>query len=1766
MRRHNVKSHSSTQKHKDALESMKQRRHIGKAKSGKPRVEVPIVNFSSTAVSDMDRPRARAQAPFDPPTIPPSTSPPSPSIHSDSILDEVTNLLQSAYHASVDEQEAESDPDEEDLTTLLRKLWSGALKANDAPAKSVEELCEENLDDSDHDSDPHDFWGIPGNTTATHRQRASTNLPFYLWPSRELYLTHLLFSAPRLRFSRAQKNAVLQWANEMGASNVPTLTSLKRCVNDVEELLGSSTKKVVTPSGNVLFVNDIAKTIAKYFANPKTRLHMSDYPEDGGTGASQMKHGRKWALDLPRNLLTLTVRVRKKLFFVGELLQCTDGRYFIPDRFYTKPLKDSNSEPKIYALGHSVTCTETGYVVNKDIMYTATDDFFLTYEDLVYRGHMKCGFSECSAEFAKDMPHRMREKANNKMVYGVPIIGFLDDVSANISKQWNKHHAFYASCGALPRELIEQEFFVIFVSSSPHVPPMEMIRAFMDCIRDTHDGILAYDCKYKEECLFTLHAHFLAGDNPMQAEEASQSSLNANHFCRTCDVGGTKVYKASEEGYARLFEAGTIRTPEKTQEQIKEQLRLATLYGAEGKIDAAKRETGTYDAASSTALEAVVELGKRLYSSSHPDRATTTTDEIRAKLEVEMEHLLTKYPINPLIGIEGFDVHLDTPMEILHTILLGVVKYFWGQTVHILEKAKGMGLFQLRLASLDASGLNIPNISAKYMCQYKGSLIGKHFKSIAQIMPFIVYDLVSKDLLDAWTIIGELVVLVWHTKIEDMDSYLEKLSTMITTFLNITAKCSLSILISKPKFHFLIHLPLYIHRFGPAILFSTEKYESYNHVFRLSSIFSNRQSPSRDSCQTFASQDIVKHIITGGYWFDQKAGKWVQAGSGILRYIEDNVVFQKLLGLNTETEVHPGTVGYTFPKNDDKESKTNPRTLPGVLWQNTYAFKVTKSSGGNNSPAFASEVLVQGSSVYAQNLDKIKIGSYALVESSRANDMGTMKLSVIRIDEILAREKGRTQAVAITGQFLDFADELHALLHLPCLSLSDQAVVCEPKQLRCAVNIQHDCSQAECSERQTQRTVQERIETTKTYNIVLHNSLQSYVMNTHALHNYQDIFQSIPAALLKKLERVPCSEDECTKIRTHAADRVRNQKKEDEEAKKKKELERAEKEAEKERKRLEREQKKANKATAGKTKKRKSRATQPKSPELFDALGDDEDVDMAHGLGHDERVETCDSPQVIPNSASTSSNSHSATTPLGPPPPANVATSSEQPTFPRSLLNARAGTGVIRPRRIQKQIAGVSSNLTQDSTEQDMGDNPALERLRAQYVGSTGARHGHFVSAESQSNRTRENGSNNSNPSGGARGEVFATPSRPSIARSYAFDDIYSQSTGRPVEGLPDHYQEYRAMLAATPTAAGNRRRQCPFDEPTPNTKCQLVEFSKEVATDLAVDPTALGKFAALPVAKQMIVLQGNHLAAKQEAIQKAATEAINGSTLKDRLSENLKACFTSPFISAYRIHNSKNIEAFVMENPDIFGIKKEYLDDQDFLKQLQHMIRKFLATIRGNMKTTIFQSLREAKNQPINKYSECVLGKLPVKVTLAHWHRYAFLRKVTTEFEALLQRQEKERLKELQAQASSASGTGSDTGGPSSSDASSSSGDSQSSVSGNQGRSTANSAGAADDDDDEELSNDEAATRVWLAKDFWRYVDWQMQEALAGTQFNDNGQRRPEAERIDLMATFYTKILQKDMDRYPIPSKAKKVLKEGENGPNVKPVWLVTIEKGMMF
>ncbi|KAF8879795.1 hypothetical protein BD779DRAFT_1446717, partial [Infundibulicybe gibba] len=792
--------------------------------------------------------------------------------------------------------------------------------------------------------------------------------PTYLWPSKETFMTDFLFSSPRLCFSEAQKKAVLKWAKEMSMPVVPALNSLKRCRENIKNIIGDGMEKVQSASGNIFYLNSVARAISLDYANPLTRLAMMDYPKNEGFHFSDHFSGEKM-LFASDDIATPSVSVDKEIFFVDELLQCHNGRYFIPQCFfYSKPAS----------------------IYGPENTYESDPEWLL-----------------CAAGFGR-------------RVLAVPLIIFMDDVSGNISKQWNKHHAIYMSNANLPREMIEKEFCIRFVTSSPHASPMELMTAMKDSI--SQSGVIAYDAKYNEEVFLLPYGFFFGSDNPMQAEECSHGGLRCNLFCRTCKVGGTKAFKQSDEGFASLFKSSEIRTPEETAKEIHHHIELAALPGGMQKVLNTRSSSGIHDSATDAIVNCLLEMGRALRKS-----------------------------------LPGVNIHLDTPMEILHTVLLGVVKYFWGQTVFILEKLKSLEIFHTRLSSLNAEGLHSVKLSADYLCQYKGMV------------------------LNGWTVIGRLVVLLWHTTIEDREAYLAELSCVIEDFLMITAQCAPSILLSKPKFHFLIHIPGYIRRFGPAILFSTERYD-------------NRQAPSRDSCRTFAIHDRMKHIVFGGYWLDPISKRWIM---GLICQIK-------------------GTAKLSYAK-----SKALGRISQ---WRQTQCALILGSMSNPNDTFYKADNFI------SLHGDTAQINQNVIIDISG-------KLFVAKVIEILVPNDGTNLATKIGVQTFDFLPTLHSTLHLPCLQLSDQKFVISPTNILCTINIQHDCPSGKCDGIKMIPITQERLEAKKTRHTVIHSDSNIFILNTHSLHNYEYIRAVVPPHLTPKL-LVEDADD----IRRNAAKHIRESK------------------------------------------------------------------------------------------------------------------------------------------------------------------------------------------------------------------------------------------------------------------------------------------------------------------------------------------------------------------------------------------------------------------------------------------------------------------------------------------------------------------------------------------------------------------------------------------------------------------------------------------------
>lgn len=201
-------------------------------------------------------------------------------------------------------------------------------------------------------------------------------------------------------------------------------------------------------------------------------------------------------------------------------------------------------------------------------------------------------------------------------------------------------------------------------------------------------------------------------------------------------------------------------------------------------------------------------------------------------------------------------------------------------------------------ASFDTSGLYCPPIQPVTMVQYARSLVGKEFRVVLQAAPFVLFQYISSEHRVLWTLLAHLASYIFQHEISNKSEYLAELKLLVDRFLAQIVKMSAR-WTNKPKLHMLTHLAHSIERFGPAILFATEIFESFNGVLRAASVHTNRHSPGRDIATSFLDDALLRVLMTGSTFEDSKLNIRTCAGSKVLQ-VFDSPAIQKGLGWNKD--------------------------------------------------------------------------------------------------------------------------------------------------------------------------------------------------------------------------------------------------------------------------------------------------------------------------------------------------------------------------------------------------------------------------------------------------------------------------------------------------------------------------------------------------------------------------------------------------------------------------------------------------------------------------------------------------------------------------------------------------------------------------------------------------------------------------------------------------------------------------------------------------
>ncbi|KZP32183.1 hypothetical protein FIBSPDRAFT_1020441 [Athelia psychrophila] len=963
---------------------------------------------------------------------------------------------------------------------------------------------------------------------------------WFPWADRYTCVLDVMRHLPRASFTQRQ-NRIMHWG--MAACGLPKIPS-PYVVKNVQDILQSScgikTNRYMGAFGHPYYVNDLASIIAQEWANPLVRPHIHTRPEDSGQRLSDAYQATRWLNELDSDLTDQMARIDGHDFYLFEPALLRSGLYVMPIRWFDRG-------DQLFARVWSLTPrkTENGWIVNEyDCFEVAAPELSISFAYLK-TSSINRGVPDVTSilgsllspagqlePWVKTNPlegNRWRTIARGHRVMAFPIWLYCDDTSGNLSKRWNKHNSFLFTAAGLTHNMAHYEYFVHFLCTSNLAPPLEMLDGIVDEINAAQrDGIWAWDCLLEEMVVLIPSVLALLGDNPMQSELSCHVGLNGKFFCRSCFVKDPDAKEASTSGPdestnvprsasdsaagsgAHRSSAGSGPTMSNLKKKLPSMAEMVDKAQAFLRIHTKRERNETVDNLK-TIFTAASQAGgqtrsKKLKTSfgikdAHQDHFTNMIFKFASGLrgnmqskQAKIDELLAKLPDNltsPVWRIKDLDPHRDTPVEILHVILLGFVKYFWRDAVARIGN-KNKPILISRLDSFDTASLGLSPLSGNTLVTYAGSLTGRDFRAIAQVAPFVLYDLVPAPCFDAWLALSALIPLVWQPVIINLDQHV-KITEAIDHFLTCTARWTPR-WFNKPKFHIILHLPEHIRRFGPAILFATETFESFNALIRSLSVNSNRMAPSKDIARGFAHANRIRHFMSGGSFrlpFLLRASTSTETSE----YPAPNQHHPSEWNSGDFRPIGNGPRGLLRDSDNLREDLGLPKTAEIA---SKYSSSVVPAEVASASKADQYSYRTCASFVI-QNGDKCTVGNWVLARRPGHSD--TFVAKVTEILQIVSMFSGlSTEPSFVLVQIGSLSDQPNTY-HMSSLVASQTYALVQYDSIVCTVSTPHNCAANKCdmSDQQTVYWERERTETTRPR--VQHRNPEDLVLNTSQMRD-----------------------------------------------------------------------------------------------------------------------------------------------------------------------------------------------------------------------------------------------------------------------------------------------------------------------------------------------------------------------------------------------------------------------------------------------------------------------------------------------------------------------------------------------------------------------------------------------------------------------------------------------------------------------------------------
>ncbi|KAI9097112.1 hypothetical protein DFS34DRAFT_594311 [Phlyctochytrium arcticum] len=458
---------------------------------------------------------------------------------------------------------------------------------------------------------------------------------WFPFPNRMYALCALLIMHPRHVMSESVLTAIWWWGKAMAMElALPPFRSIKAFLSRLKTRTGSDIVESTTLFNNIIFLKDINKVVAQEVANPIVLEHLRMYGEKNTSAAIQeLYQAKKWTND--PHFRTPMVKHNGIQYFTGDFAATdTDqkwrGRVEQLRGLFTPPSNGPNVLQGFLELDNQGA--------KRRVLYTTRQ-----------RAMVAAGSA-------------LRQRANGRAVILCPLILRVDDASGNRSKKWNCHYTWFMQLAGLPFHERQKDYHTHFLCTSNIASPLELGEPIVSSIvTGLEKGIDYFDAKTLKPVLVIGGVFPILGDNPMHCELTSTMMLQRAHrFCRYCMVTGDLK---SADNIIRFTSRGPRRNWAEMRTQVVGHLQKACVPRKQRELRSMQSSQGVKGTYAEETITKLIKIAstENESSASAKKQALGTDEEL----------------INPIFRLKGFHGHLDTPVDLLHTVSLGVLKWLY---------------------------------------------------------------------------------------------------------------------------------------------------------------------------------------------------------------------------------------------------------------------------------------------------------------------------------------------------------------------------------------------------------------------------------------------------------------------------------------------------------------------------------------------------------------------------------------------------------------------------------------------------------------------------------------------------------------------------------------------------------------------------------------------------------------------------------------------------------------------------------------------------------------------------------------------------------------------------------------------------------------------------------------------------------------------------------------------------------------------------------